>query len=1038
MAGLQGRAFGGYQLVEHLPAGGIADVYRGRPSRPGGRDVVVKVVYPEFARQPGFLPRFRHIVQVSGKLASHPHILPLLAHGEDAGYLYLVTPFVEAGTLRDWQQKGGRMGLADAGPFFRQLCDALSYAHSLGVVHGNLKPSNVFLFEGRHVLLGDFGMLWDVSQMDMNHAGSGADAVEYLAPEVLGGQVTQLSDIYSLGAVLFSAVAGQAPFHGGKPAEVFSAHLQRAVPSLAQVTVAATAGTTVLDSVIQRAMAKRPEDRYASAAAVAQAIDVAARQAPAAPPSVAVHPVPGFTPFSASNPQGPHPQFAQPPISPPFGAAPIAPAFGSPMGSLVPPTGAAAAGAGMGGRPGVLPGRGGGLAQLDPPFPPLPASARVEEQMEQGRPQLRPTETGTQATIRVPAPAGPPVASADLPPQPTMRVPASNDSNASASRSGLTGLLESSPELPAISPSPASVPGQRSFHISGAPAARLRGLAGSAGLAGSPAFTSGDFDDDGDQQSAAHQMLPAVRPGSSDREPETYASMRGGFAVAGGGSASGGLREDDAIRDFDPQGAGQNDWRNDSAAFTSGESREWKVFEDSGEAAAAGWSDERFGEHTGYGTTYGRDGSGGFTEEQQERELDQRQSGPLQAAGDRPFSPTELGLPRLTSPVMSDQPPSFHDILSESGQLPGFGAGVAVGERRPTWADAGEGMWDGGGSAPLTPWRSNGASGRALSAGWAGEDSDAWARGSALPATTPTPWDSPAAGDVLADGKRGNNGKRGRLADADSDSGFDDERVWTVGTTAVRAGRRRWVRKVALVLLLVLLVDLVALVVARPDLCPNASCKQVNAYLHQKVPFLYGASSVAPPPLVAAPATLAFSVTSGKSGTIPLVIKNTGSADLSWKAAAALPWLAISPAAGTLGAGAPQALTLSAKPIGIKPGSYTSAVTVTTGKGALSVPVTIAVAAGALLTITPASLSFSSCGTAQSVSLTNSGAAPLTFTAVPSQTSALSLDTTSGSLGPGQSRAISVTLLCGATSGNEYTVNVISDSGSAVVTIHYT
>src|SRR5579884_3568805 len=184
MAGLQGRVFGGYQLAEQLPSGGIAEVYRARPSKPGGREVVVKVIYPEFARQPGFLPKFRGIVESCGKLKSHPHILPLLANGEEGGYLYLVTPFVADGTLKDWLYRGGRMGAGDVGPFFRQLCDALSYAHSLGVVHGNIKPSNVYLYEGRHVMLGDFGLLWDVGHLDMEQAGSGMEVVEYLAPEV--------------------------------------------------------------------------------------------------------------------------------------------------------------------------------------------------------------------------------------------------------------------------------------------------------------------------------------------------------------------------------------------------------------------------------------------------------------------------------------------------------------------------------------------------------------------------------------------------------------------------------------------------------------------------------------------------------------------------------------------------------------------------------------------------------------------------------------------------------------------------------------
>ena len=189
MAGLQGRVFGGYRLAEQMAGGGIAEVYRAQAATSGGREVVVKIIYPEFARQPGFQSNFRNIVQMAAKLTSHPHILPVIANGEEGGYLYLVTPYVAGGTLRDWLQAGHRLGPTDVGPFFRQLCGALAFAHSLGIVHSNLKLSNVFLFEGRHVLVADFGLLWDISHLDMNHTGSGTDAVEFLAPEGFSGQL---------------------------------------------------------------------------------------------------------------------------------------------------------------------------------------------------------------------------------------------------------------------------------------------------------------------------------------------------------------------------------------------------------------------------------------------------------------------------------------------------------------------------------------------------------------------------------------------------------------------------------------------------------------------------------------------------------------------------------------------------------------------------------------------------------------------------------------------------------------------------------
>src|SRR6185437_12708103 len=121
MAGLQGRTLGGYQLTEQIASAGIAEVYRARPLAANGREVVIKVIYPEFARYPSFLPNFQHIIQTAARLASHPHILPVVASGEENGYLYLAAPWVADGTLRDWIARGGRLGVSDVAPFVHQL-----------------------------------------------------------------------------------------------------------------------------------------------------------------------------------------------------------------------------------------------------------------------------------------------------------------------------------------------------------------------------------------------------------------------------------------------------------------------------------------------------------------------------------------------------------------------------------------------------------------------------------------------------------------------------------------------------------------------------------------------------------------------------------------------------------------------------------------------------------------------------------------------------------------------------------------------------
>ncbi len=344
MGELQGRVFGGYQLLDEIGGGGVGEVYRARAAAGAGLEVVVKVIFQEFARQPGFARNFAYVTEASARLASHPPILPLVAYGAEGEYLYLVTPYVQAGTLADWIAKGGRLGVADVGPFFQQLCGALGYAHSLGVVHGNLKPSNIYLHEGRHILLGDFGLLWDVRALDASWSGSGVEAFEYLAPEVFAGQITKAGDMYSLGATLFHSLTGHTPFHTNKLGDLIAAAQQQPPPSLSQQQPPVAPALSALDPIVAQAMAKRPEERFATAELLAQSIESGLRQAAAQGLGAQLQP-------SAQAPWQPVAQVY------PLGLAP----------------GLAAASAG------IAP-----LGQFESPFPPLPPTALVDGAMEQG------------------------------------------------------------------------------------------------------------------------------------------------------------------------------------------------------------------------------------------------------------------------------------------------------------------------------------------------------------------------------------------------------------------------------------------------------------------------------------------------------------------------------------------------------------------------------------------------------------------------------------------------------------------------------
>lgn len=415
---LQGRSFGGYQLGEQIGEGGVGEVYRARHSAAPG-EVAVKVIFREFARQPGFAQTFAAVTQASTRLAKHAHVLPLIASGVEDEYYYLVSPYVREGSLAQWIAGGGRLGLTDVTPFFAQLCSALSYAHSLNVVHGNLKPSNIYLYEGRHVLVGDFGLLWDTRALDASWSGGGVEAFEFFAPEIFAGQMGPASDIYATGATLFATLAGHAPYHFDRLADLINAAGSGAPPSLAELG-STPPSLTPFDAVIHQAMAGRADDRFPSATMVSQAVESAVRQATAAQPPLA-RPVnaPQWQPL-ASTPMSAGTFNALP--SPPglFDPAPSRPAQAAEGPGLL-------SGAIPGHAPGAIPGAIAGaplglaqLAQLSPPFSPLPPMSPQDANMDVGAGPMRA------------APA------AGLTDQPTMRAPSAPIDPSRPSEMGLT------------------------------------------------------------------------------------------------------------------------------------------------------------------------------------------------------------------------------------------------------------------------------------------------------------------------------------------------------------------------------------------------------------------------------------------------------------------------------------------------------------------------------------------------------------------------------------------------------------------------
>ncbi len=267
MAGLEGARFGSYELLQRLGGGSMAEVYRSRQLSAFGRDVALKVIHPGYSGDQEFRARFLREAQAIARL-SHPHILPLIEAGEEHGMLYLVMPLVREGTLRDLLQRRGALPLQEALPLFTQLCSAVQYAHDEGVIHRDMKPQNILLQRGVHVLLTDFGIARDLLDTRVTLTAGGVGSAEYMAPEQAIGQASAQSDIYSLGVVLYQMLTGAVPFSGTNPLEVL---LRRANDPLPDPRLYQPNLPIGIVQALQTALAKDPQQRFERAATFSQA-----------------------------------------------------------------------------------------------------------------------------------------------------------------------------------------------------------------------------------------------------------------------------------------------------------------------------------------------------------------------------------------------------------------------------------------------------------------------------------------------------------------------------------------------------------------------------------------------------------------------------------------------------------------------------------------------------------------------------------------------------------------------------------------------
>jgi serine/threonine protein kinase len=248
-----------YLVLRKLGSGGMADVYLAEDQELGRR-VAIKVLNDRHANDELFVERFRREAKNAASL-SHPNIVSIYDRGETQGTYYIAMEYLDGRSLKELIVRD-TLPVEQAVSYTRQILSALAFAHKHGIVHRDIKPHNVLVDRDGRLKVTDFGIA-RTGASQMTEAGAIIGTAQYLSPEqARGAPVDQRSDIYSLGVVLHELLTGVVPFTGDTPVEIAMKHLSAIPepPSRKRPDV-----PRELDLVVVRALAKNPDDRYASA-----------------------------------------------------------------------------------------------------------------------------------------------------------------------------------------------------------------------------------------------------------------------------------------------------------------------------------------------------------------------------------------------------------------------------------------------------------------------------------------------------------------------------------------------------------------------------------------------------------------------------------------------------------------------------------------------------------------------------------------------------------------------------------------------------
>jgi serine/threonine-protein kinase len=265
-----GTVVGGYRLDRLLGEGATGRVYLA--STDGGDQVALKLLRADLSANSTWAARFAHEARAAATVESR-HLVPILESGQDGGWQYLAAVFVSGGSLAD-QLDGGPTSVGMAVRVGRHVAAGLDALHAAGLVHRDVKPSNILLATDGTALLTDFGLAKGPAYTALTMPGQLMGTVDYLAPELIrGGEASRASDLYALGCVMHECLAGSPPFAGAGVLGVARAHLEKAPPDLAELRSDLPPS---LPGAVRMALEKDPARRPPTATAFATMLRIAA------------------------------------------------------------------------------------------------------------------------------------------------------------------------------------------------------------------------------------------------------------------------------------------------------------------------------------------------------------------------------------------------------------------------------------------------------------------------------------------------------------------------------------------------------------------------------------------------------------------------------------------------------------------------------------------------------------------------------------------------------------------------------------------